>query len=287
MAKSLDANLETKPQIDPINPQSGLFCGPDYLELQMKSREIIDAPQIGDRYFFPMKCPVPNPVYVPIDAGRLSCWRSDPAENRPVLLHFHGNGEVVTDWIDSPLVTAIRNAGWEVFLAEYRGYAQSDGKPRLDSMLDDSPAILEAINRAPEDIVVFGRSVGSIFAIDWIRRFPETRGLVLESGIHDVHERLALRVSAAELGLERQEFKKIVDQRFDHKSVLTDYAGPSLVLHAEHDNLVDISHAERNAGAAQNAEFVRFPHGDHNSILAANQSNYLAYLKRFLVRWAK
>jgi pimeloyl-ACP methyl ester carboxylesterase len=245
-------------------------------------RQIIDAPQIGDRYFFPMKARVPDPVYVLIDAGRLSCWRSDPDENRPVLVHFHGNGEVVTDWIDSPLVTAIRNAGWEVFLAEYRGYAESDGQPRLESMLDDSPAILKAVNRDPKDIVVFGRSVGSIFAIDWVRRYPTTAGLVLESGIHDVHERLALRVSAAELGLERQEFKDVVDQRFDHNDVLTSYPGPTLVLHAEHDHLVDISHGERNANAAQKAEFIRFPNGDHNSILAANQANYLAYLKRFL-----
>ncbi len=245
-------------------------------------RQIIDAPQIGDRYFFPMKSKVTNAVYVPIDAGRLSCWRSDPDENRPVLVHFHGNGELVTDWIDSPLVTAIRNAGWEVFLAEYRGYAESDGQPRLASMLDDSPAILKAVNRDPKDIVVFGRSVGSIFAIDWIRRFPTTAGLVLESGIHDVHERLALRVSADELGLERQAFKNIIDERFDHGGVLAAYSGSTLILHAEHDHLVDISHGERNADAAQKAEFIRFPHGDHNSILAANQASYLAYLKRFL-----
>lgn len=250
------------------------------------SRQIIDAPQIGDRYFFPMKCAVPQAVSVPIAAGSLSCWRSDPAENRPVLVHFHGNGEVVTEWIDSSLVAAIRAAGWEVFLAEYRGYSESDGQPRLASMLDDSQAILKAVNRDPKNIVVFGRSVGSIFAIDWVRQFPETAGLVLESGIFDVHERLALRVSAHELGLEPAEFKKIVDARFNHAEILAAYSGPSLILHAENDHLVDVSHGSRNAAAAQNAEFIRFPRGDHNSILASNQTQYLSRLTQFLSQFS-
>lgn len=247
-------------------------------------RAILDHRLIGDRYFFPMDAPpTAGTVHVPIEAGTLSCWRSAPPGERPVLVHFHGNGELVHHWQQGPLADAVEAAGWSLFLAEYRGYGTSSGQPRLLSMLDDTPAILAATGVTPERIVVFGRSVGSIFAIDWLRRYPQTAGLVLESGIFDVHERLALRVRPQEVGArDATHFKQVCDARFDHRATLAFYTAPSLILHAEQDDLVDISHAERSARAAQNPTFIRFARGDHNSILAANQDAYQAALTKYL-----
>jgi pimeloyl-ACP methyl ester carboxylesterase len=249
----------------------------------MDDRDVLDHRLIGDRYFFPAYAPLPDATRVPIEGGALTCWRSAPADARPVLVHFHGNGELVHHWQEGPLADAVRAAGWTLFLAEYRGYGGSSGQPRLLTMLDDTPAILDAVGVAPERIVVFGRSVGSIFAVDWVRRYPQTAGLVLESGIFDVHERLALRVRPHEVGAhDAAHFKRSCDARFDHGAVLSSYGSPSLILHAEHDDLVEISHAERSADAAMAATFVRFARGDHNSILAANQDAYQAALTRYL-----
>lgn len=247
-------------------------------------RAILDHRLIGARYFFPTHAPpVSGGVQVPIAGGALSCWRSRPADERPVLVHFHGNGELVHHWRQGPLADAVHRAGWSLFLAEYRGYGTSSGEPRLLSMLDDTPAILEATGVGAERIAVFGRSVGSIFAMDWVRRYPQTAGLVLESGIFDVHERLALRVRAEEVGArDAAHFKRVCDARFGHGATLAAYAAPSLILHAEHDDLVDISHGRRSAEAARAATFVRFARGDHNSILAMNQDAYQAALTRYL-----
>lgn len=244
--------------------------------------ECLNSHVIGERYFFPIHQHVSDATMVPTTVGNLTCWRSDPYSERPVVVHFHGNGEVINDWIDSPLTDAVRNAGWEIFYAEYRGYSESDGVPRLLDMLDDSPAILAALGKHPRNVVVFGRSVGSIFAVDWVNRFPQTRGLILESGIFDVHERLALRVTPAELGVAEVEFEEVCKARFDNARSLRRYPNPSLILHTENDQIVSISHAERNAAAAQNTKLVTFPVGDHNSILAANSTQYLAEVSAFL-----
>lgn len=247
-------------------------------------RAILDHRLIGERYFFPMYAPpAAGAVQVPIEGGTLSCWRSAPADERPVLVHFHGNGELVHHWQEGPLADAVEAAGWSLFLAEYRGYGTSSGEPRVLSMLEDTPAILDAAGVGPERIAVFGRSVGSIFALDWVRRYPQTAGLVLESGIFDVHERLALRVRPQEVGAsDAADFKRVCDARFDHSATLAAYGAPSLILHAERDDMVDISHAERSAAAAKAATFVRFARGDHNSILAANQDAYQSALTRYL-----
>ena len=148
-------------------------------------------------------------------------------------------------------------------------------------MLDDIPMIAEATGSSPNETVVFGRSVGSIFALEWVRRFPQTRALVIESGIHDVFERLALRIAPNEMNLD--DLETAIASRVNHGSVLSDFSGPSLFLHAEHDQLVSIAHAERNAAAAGGrAELVRLPHGGHNSVLWENATEYLSKLGAFL-----
>jgi len=245
--------------------------------------DLLNHPLIAERYFFPTVAPLADAVHVAVPAGTLSCWRSAPPSERPVLVHFHGNGEIVQDWM-GPFVDTVRTMGWEVFLAEYRGYGASTGTPTLGAMLDeDIGPIAEAVGVPQGRIVVFGRSIGSIFAIEWVRCFAGVGGLVLESGIHDLHERLALRVRPEEVGCDAASLRAQIERRVDHAAVLAGWGGRCLVLHAEQDHLVDISHGERNARAAgPRAELVRLPRGDHNSILAANTDAYFAALRRFL-----
>ena len=177
----------------------------------------------------------------------------------------------------------IQSMGFEVFLAEYRGYGASAGEPLLGEMLGDLDAIREAVGSSDSDIVVFGRSVGSIFAIEWVDRFPDTRALVIESGINDVHERLALRVTPRELGCAKEALLEACQLRCDHDAKLQRYQGPSLFLHATGDHMVSISHAERNAAAAgERARLVAFAQGDHNSIMACNTEAYFSELAGFL-----
>jgi hypothetical protein len=150
-------------------------------------------------------------------------------------------------------------------------------------MLGDVDAIREVVGVPDSQIVVFGRSVGSIFAIEWVDRFPETRALVIESGIFDVLERLALRVTPAELGCAPGALEQACAERLNHGQKLSSYGGPSLFLHAEGDHLVDISHAERSAAASgERATLLRLPYGDHNSIMGANVAAYFNALGAFL-----
>ncbi|MGB0591735.1 MAG: alpha/beta hydrolase [Myxococcota bacterium] len=244
--------------------------------------DLLDHPLIAARYFFPQSVALPGATLVPTPVGPLACWRSAPPSDRPVLVHFHGNGELVHHWIEG-FVPVIQGMGFEVFLAEYRGYGASAGEPLLGSMLGDVDAIREVVGVPDSQIVVFGRSVGSIFAMEWIARFPETRGLIIESGIFDVLERLALRVTPRELGCAPGALEQACSERLDHGQKLASYPGPSLFLHAEGDHLVDISHAERSAAAAgERATLLRLPYGDHNSIMGANTEAYFTAVQAFL-----
>jgi len=241
----------------------------------------LDHPLLAARYFFPRATRPARRLDVDAGDATLACalHRSDPDGH--TVVHFHGNGEVVADWQDG-FPEVIARMGWDLLLAEYRGYGGSTGEPELGRMLDDVAALLRAAG-PPEKLVVFGRSVGSLFALEAVARVPEVAGLVLESAIADPLERLLLRVTPAELGAEAGAFEAAVGARLDHRAKLAAYRGPVLVMHTRHDGLVDVSHGERLASWAGGAATLRvFETGDHNSILYENQEAYFALLERFL-----
>ena len=249
------------------------------------SHPILDHALISERYFFPRRAALADAVEVPVSSGMLRCWRSAPANDRPVLVHFHGNGEVVQDWIGD-WVNWIQAQGFEVFFAEYRGYGASDGVPQLAAMLEDVSAIVKAVGVPNHRQLAFGRSIGSLYAAEMVARFPDTAGLVIESGISDLAERLLLRMHPSELGCTQEDLIFAVFESFNQTQKMANYKGPALFLHAENDHLVGVKHAVANHRAAggEAKELVLFPFGDHNSIFAANLPNYLQRLGAFMER---
>jgi pimeloyl-ACP methyl ester carboxylesterase len=243
--------------------------------------DLLDHPLVSERYFFPRAARPRSRLDVPAGDASLACalHRADPEGH--TVVHFHGNGEVVADWQDG-FPEVIGRMGWSLLLAEYRGYGASTGEPRLGRMLGDVEAVLRAAG-PPEKLVVFGRSVGSLFALEAVARAPGVAGLVLESAIADPLERLLLRVTPRELGAAAGAFEAAVGARLDHRTKLGGYRGPVLLLHTRHDGLVDVSHAERLAAWAGGPATLRvFEEGDHNSILYENQEAYLSLLEAFL-----
>ncbi len=242
---------------------------------------IADHDIISQRYFFPRRHALADETVIDVGEAKLACYANDAGHNL-TLVHFHGNGEIVADYLPG-FADTIADLGANTFFAEYRGYGGSTGTPRLGAMLDDVTPIQEAIAAPIGQIVVFGRSIGSIYAIEFAARFPQVAGLVLESGIADVLERILLRAAPEELGTTHEAMRAEFARLFDHEQKLGKYKGPTLILHAKKDHLVDKSHAERNAAwAGGDTKLVLFDRGDHNSIFHTNRTKYLAALGEFL-----
>jgi len=242
----------------------------------------LDHPLISERYFFPRRDPVAESFPVLVDGATLACrsYRNRPGAK--TVIHFHGNGEVAADY-QQGFPELFARLGWNLLLAEYRGYGGSTGRPQLGRMLTDVDAVLAAAG-PPEQLVLFGRSVGSLFAIRGIRQSPQIAGLILESGIADVRERLLLRVAPEELGVSPAALDALLADSFDHQTSLSSYHNPTLVLHARHDGLVDVSHGERLHRWAGGGKHLKvFPRGDHNSILDRNAEEYAELVARFLL----
>jgi len=244
--------------------------------------DLLNHPLISERYFFPRDGYFPEPFWIDCGDARLACsyHELDPAAK--TLVHFHGNGEIVDDW-QGGFVQMVKKMGCNCLLAELRGYGQSTGMPQLGKMLEDVIPTIDSLERPAEKLIFFGRSVGSIFAIEAASRYPEAAGLVLESGVADVLERLLLRVDPYELGVSAAELKAVVDRHLNHQQKLAGYKGPLLVLHTQNDGLVDVSHGQRLYDWGGGRKQLKiFSQGNHNDILFSNVREYFELLGQFI-----
>ena len=243
---------------------------------------ILNHHLITERYFFPRPDRLVKPVWVDCGDARLGCTYHEISPDAKTIVHFHGNGETVGDYQDG-FPELIGQLGANCVMAEFRGYGASTGSPELGKMLEDVKRIIESIDQAPEQLVLFGRSVGSLFAIKALENFPRVAGLILESAIADPLERLLLRVTPAELGTTMDGLKTAVRQALDPRALLNAYDGPCLIMHTRHDGLVDVQHARNLAAwAGPTADLVIFPRGSHNDIMFVNGTEYFGLIRDFL-----
>ena len=246
-------------------------------------QNILDSQSVSGRYLFPQSLRVIHPFMVKVDGAELACYRQiiDPA--RFTLVHFHGNGEAVADYVPW-MAYELSSLGLNSLFVEYRQYGDSTGKAQLVAMLGDGEAVVSAAGIAPERVIAFGRSIGSLYAIELVSRQPSIAGLILESGIAEPSERFLKYADLSSTSITANDVVAAARRSFNHQSKLSNYKNPLLILHTEHDNLVDISHAERNYqwSASQQKKLVRFSDGDHNSIMEWNQREYFKALQDFV-----
>lgn len=243
---------------------------------------LLDHPIITERYFFPRAAPIPRPFLVECDGATLACSYHETSASDFTLVHFHGNGEVVADYLGG-FPELIGRMGCNCFLAEFRGYGGSTGMPQLGRMLKDVQPTITAIGQPIDKLILFGRSVGSLFAVKAAELFPEVAGLILESAIADPLERLLLRVRPEELGTSQAVLADAVSRAMNIRQTMRRFTRPTLILHTRHDGLINASHAERLAEWCSGPVRLEiFPHGSHNDIMYVNGQQYFALINEFL-----
>ena len=136
------------------------------------SDQILDHPILTSRYFYPWPNRLEEAFFVEGDGFRLGCRFCRVDEDAPTIIHFHGNGESVADYVGE-FEERMTGLGANLLLAEYRGYGMSSGVPALAAILDDVELIVEASGVPPERIIFFGRSLGSLYALHGVSRYPQ------------------------------------------------------------------------------------------------------------------
>ena len=130
------------------------------LFFQPRAEEILTPARLGLAYedvFFPSS-----------DGTKLHGWFL-PAQGTATgtVIFLHGNSENISTHIGN--VFWLPASHFNVFMFDYRGYGQSEGRPQLEGVLDDiESAFRVVVNRHdldPKRLVILGQSLGGTLAI--------------------------------------------------------------------------------------------------------------------------
>lgn len=218
----------------------------------LPSREVIATPkEIGLEY--------EQVALTTADGIRLEGWFLPAEPSHATLLFFHGNAGNISHRLES--LRLFHNAGLAVFIIDYRGYGNSDGKPSEMGLYRDAEAawryLTDTRRILPRDILLFGRSLGGAMAAYLAERHPAL-GLVLEStftSIPDLAEELYRGLPV----------RALARYRYDTLSRLANIDIPVMVIHSPHDDIIPFSHGERLYNSAKQPKRFLQIKGTHNT----------------------
>ena len=191
----------------------------------------------------------------------LKSWIKKPkSQDKYTILIFHGNGGHVGHRVNkfAPFI----NAGYGLFLLEYRGYADNPGKPSEKGLLYDALAAIEFLSKnkiKSEKIILYGESLGCGIAVK-LSSQAEFAATVLEApytSIADVAQKHYWYLPA----------KWLIFDQYNIIDIINTIRSPLLILHGEKDDVVDISFGKKVFSAAKEPKELLFiPNANHNNL---------------------
>lgn len=209
--------------------------------------------------------PHPNP------AGSLV-----PVESKMVLLWFHGNAGNISYRYE--MIRAMMELPVQVFIVDYRGYGKSGGTPTEQGLYLDARAAWDyLINErrvAPEQVIIFGKSLGGVPAIDLASQV-EPAGLIVQSSF----------TSAGDVAAAVMPFlpRVLLHTKMDSLNKIDRVGCPKLFIHSRADEVIPYELGRRLYEAApEPKEFYEVMGAPHNSTYIVGGKPYFDALRSFI-----
>jgi len=213
------------------------------------------------------------------DGVRLHGWYVPAERARATLLYFHGNAGNISERLDS--IRIFHDLGLSVFLIDYRGYGQSEGRPSETGTQRDALAAWAYLTGergvAPRQLVILGRSLGAAVAA-WLATQRPPAALIVEStftSVPDLAAEFYWWLPARRLA------------RFEYRT--RDYVAavrsPVLVAHSLEDEIIPYRHGEALFAVARGPKQLLQLRGGHEDSFIVSGDYYVRALDAFLARY--
>lgn len=241
-------------------------------------------------------------VWIPIAGSqeRLNGWwipassqqeKFIPLPNEPaniltspkVILYLCGVGRNMGDYNYLARMSAFRQLGFSVLAFDYRGYGLSEGDfPNELQVYEDSQAAWNYLRKAyqipPDQILIYGESLGGAIALDLAVKHPEASGLIMQSTFTSMAEVIKhksfLRIFPIRL---------LLTERFDSLSKIRSLQIPVLFLHGNADSVVPYEMSQRLYNFAFEPKQLFIISGaDHVRIYKSGENSYLKAIQKFI-----
>jgi len=214
-----------------------------------------------------------------VDAVCLSGWFIPSQNDRGTVLMCHGNAGNISHRLD--WIRIFHSLRVNVFLFDYRGYGQSEGKTSEQGTYRDVEAVWNYLivskRIPPENIIIHGVSLGGAIAAYAAQKFKPA-GLILEStfiSVPDLAQKIYPYVPVRLLS------------RFEYstRKYLKQVSVPVLIVHSQNDEMIPYEHCEALFKAAHKPKELLIISGSHNEGFIVSQNEYTAGLNSFISKY--
>lgn len=249
---------------------------------------MLDLPEVLTILFHPRRGVdfTTNGVSLPIEVEprvSISAYLHIANETAPLILFFHGNGEIAADY--ATIGPVYSRLGITFLAVDYRGYGMSSGQPTTRSQLSDAVAIFDRLddilvahNLEPSNKYVMGRSLGSASAIEVAhQRGDQLAGLIIESGFANTFS-LISRLGGLDIDADD------ATQGYGNTAKIEAIDLPTLVIHGEADYLIPASDGQTlyDRSGSTEKQIVLIPRAGHNDLMLVGMAQYFDAIHDFV-----
>jgi fermentation-respiration switch protein FrsA (DUF1100 family) len=215
------------------------------------------------------------------DGVKLHGWLVPAPGARVTLIWFHGNAGNISDRVPN-LGYLHRLLRINVFIFDYRGYGQSEGRHfdlSEEATYRDGEGALAYLRARPDvprtSLVYFGRSLGAAIAVEMAHRRPAA-GLILETPFTTLKDVARVHYPFVPLWFLRTKYESL--------RKIPEIRVPLLILHGDRDEVIPLEHAQRLYAAANAPKQLYVIHGaHHNDTYVVGGVTYFDMWRRFLL----
>ena len=213
------------------------------------------------------------------DGVDISAWYIPAEDARAFVLFCHGNAGNISHRLDS--IKIFHSLGLGVLIIDYRGYGKSKGSPDEEGTYCDAEAawdyLVNVLHVKPENIVLFGRSLGSAVAAEVALR-KQAGALIMESGF----------ASVPDLGKKffpHLPFRLISRYHYESINKVGRIKLPKLFIHSTEDDIVPYEQGVRLFETACEPKELLKIVGGHNEGFLISGKIYVDGLHAFISRY--
>ncbi len=205
-------------------------------------------------------------------------WLSGSDPSLGTVLYFHGNGGTLGG-IDQ--MDRIHQLGFSVLVISYRGYGKSEGGfPSESQVYEDAQTAWNYLTNdrkiPPNQITIYGYSIGGAVAIDLAVKHPDARALIVQSTFTSMKDMAARKPEFRLFPIEI-----ILTQRFNSIDKVKSLKMPVLYFHGDADALIPPAMSQALYDATPTPKQLLFIRGaNHND--AEFRIEHLEAIRKFV-----
>ena len=231
--------------------------------LWFKQEKLLFAPDVLAADFRLATAPDIHEMAIDVPGARLSALHLKLPNPKGVVFFLHGNGGSLESWFVNPEL--YRQANYDLFMLDYRGYGKSTGQIKSEAQLRaDVRAAWATVapQYAGRKVVLYGRSLGTGLAA----------GLAAEMGgtkqAPDLTVLVSPYTSMAALAIDHYPWVPQVLLRYPMRTdaLIAQIHSPLLLIHGTQDVLISPHHSDKLQALAPHAKKVLVQGAAHNDL---------------------